>query len=155
MCNYFRRLVKVLKLRKVYVKHVFKCGVQTPWGWHRHAETCNSSEKTYFYVRCNCPLTWFYKWKLSKMHELCNFTIPQLVCYCRQWTQALLLNTAHSFFTYLPCILIIIKVFFYQLMHNWLVLKNKFKFVLKLTLKMSYMFRCKTPSSGSTIFEPC
>jgi len=34
-------------------------------------------------------------------------------------------------------------------------LKNGFKFALKLTLKSSYMFRCKTPSSGSTIFEPC
>jgi len=34
-------------------------------------------------------------------------------------------------------------------------LKTKFKFALKLTLKMSCMFRCKTPSSGSTIFEPC
>jgi hypothetical protein len=34
-------------------------------------------------------------------------------------------------------------------------LKNNFKFALKLTLKSSYMFRCKTPSSGSTLSEPC
>jgi hypothetical protein len=34
-------------------------------------------------------------------------------------------------------------------------LKNNFKFPLKLTLKSSYMFRCKTPSSGSTLSEPC
>jgi len=34
-------------------------------------------------------------------------------------------------------------------------LKNNFKFALKLTLKSSYMFRRKTPSSGSTLFEPC
>jgi len=33
-------------------------------------------------------------------------------------------------------------------------LKNKFKFALKLTLKSSYMFRCETPSSGSTLSEP-
>jgi len=40
-------------------------------------------------------------------------------------------------------------------MHNLIVLKKNFKFALKLTLKTSYMFRCKTPTSGSTIFEPC
>jgi len=34
-------------------------------------------------------------------------------------------------------------------------LKYNFKFALQLTLKSSYMFRCKTPSSGSTLFEPC
>jgi len=34
-------------------------------------------------------------------------------------------------------------------------IKNNFKFALKLTIKSSYMFRCKTPSSGSTLFEPC
>ena len=34
-------------------------------------------------------------------------------------------------------------------------LKNNFKFALKLTLKRFYMFRCKTPSSGSTLSEPC
>jgi len=34
-------------------------------------------------------------------------------------------------------------------------LKNNFKSALKLTLKSSYMFRCKTPSSGSPLFEPC
>ena len=34
-------------------------------------------------------------------------------------------------------------------------LKNSFKFPLKLTLKSSYMFRCKTPSSGSALFELC
>jgi len=34
-------------------------------------------------------------------------------------------------------------------------LKNNFKFALKFTLKSSYMFRCKTPSSGSTLSEPC
>jgi hypothetical protein len=32
-------------------------------------------------------------------------------------------------------------------------LKNKYKFALKLTLKSSYMFRCKTPPSGSTLSE--
>jgi len=26
---------------------------------------------------------------------------------------------------------------------------------LKLTLKSTYMFRCETPSSGSTLSEPC
>jgi hypothetical protein len=39
-----------------------------------------------------------------------------------------------------PCI--ITKDFFYQLMHNWIVLKNV-KFELKLTLKGSYMFLCE------------
>jgi hypothetical protein len=34
-------------------------------------------------------------------------------------------------------------------------LKNNFNFALKLTLKSSYMFRCKTPSSGSTLSETC
>ena len=34
-------------------------------------------------------------------------------------------------------------------------LKSNFKFALKLTLKSSYMFRCKTPSSGSALSEPC
>ena len=34
-------------------------------------------------------------------------------------------------------------------------LKNNFKFALELTLKSSYMFRCETPSSGSTLSEPC
>jgi len=34
-------------------------------------------------------------------------------------------------------------------------LKNNFKFALKSILKSSYMFRCKTPSSGSTLFESC
>jgi len=34
-------------------------------------------------------------------------------------------------------------------------LKNNFKFALKLTLKGSYMFQCKTPSSGSALFDPC
>jgi len=34
-------------------------------------------------------------------------------------------------------------------------LKNNFKFALKLTLKSFYMFLCKTPSSGSTLSEPC
>jgi len=33
--------------------------------------------------------------------------------------------------------------------------KNNIKFALKLTLKSSYMFRCKTPSSGSIPSEPC
>jgi len=59
------------------------------------------------------------------------------------------------FSTYIPCILIIIKVFSPtdgQLDS----LKNNFKFALKLTLKRSYMFRCETPSSGSSIpSEPC
>jgi len=34
-------------------------------------------------------------------------------------------------------------------------LKNNFKFALKLTLESFYMFRCKTPSSESTLSEPC
>jgi len=34
-------------------------------------------------------------------------------------------------------------------------IKNNFTFALKLTLKSSYMFQCKSPSSGSTLFEPC
>ena len=34
-------------------------------------------------------------------------------------------------------------------------LTNNFKFALKLTLKSSYMFRCKTLSSGSTLSKPC
>jgi hypothetical protein len=34
-------------------------------------------------------------------------------------------------------------------------LKDNFKFALKLTLKGSYMFQCKTPSSESTLSEPC
>jgi hypothetical protein len=34
-------------------------------------------------------------------------------------------------------------------------LKSNFKFSLKLTLKISYMFRCKTPPSGSTLSELC
>ena len=34
-------------------------------------------------------------------------------------------------------------------------LKNNFKLALKLTLKTSHMFRRKTPSSGSTLFESC
>jgi len=34
-------------------------------------------------------------------------------------------------------------------------LKNNFKFALKLTLKTSYVFRCKTASSGSTLPELC
>jgi hypothetical protein len=34
-------------------------------------------------------------------------------------------------------------------------LKNNIKFALKLTLKSSYLFWCKTPSSGSISFEPC
>jgi len=38
-------------------------------------------------------------------------------------------------------------------MHNWIVLKNNFKFALKLTLKSSYMFRCKTPSSGMYVCD--
>ena len=33
--------------------------------------------------------------------------------------------------------------FFNQLMHNLDSLKNKFKFELELTLKVSYMFRCE------------
>jgi len=33
--------------------------------------------------------------------------------------------------------------FSHQLMHNWIVLKNNFKFALKFTLKSFYMFRCK------------
>jgi hypothetical protein len=33
--------------------------------------------------------------------------------------------------------------FIHQLMHNWIVLKNNFKFALKLTLKGSYMLRCE------------
>ena len=39
-------------------------------------------------------------------------------------------------------------------MHHWIVLKTIFKFALKLTLKSAHMFRCKTPSSGSTLIEP-
>jgi hypothetical protein len=34
-------------------------------------------------------------------------------------------------------------------------LKNNLKFALKLTLKSSYMFWCETPSSESTLSEPC
>ena len=34
-------------------------------------------------------------------------------------------------------------------------LKINFKFALKSTLKSSYMFRCETPSLGSTLSEPC
>jgi hypothetical protein len=59
-----------------------------------------------------------------------------------------------DFFTSIPCILIIIKLFSptdAQLDN----LKNNFKFAIKFTLKSSYMFRCKTPSSGSTLFESC
>jgi hypothetical protein len=102
MCNYIRQLIIVLIVRKVYVKHVFKCGVLIPCGWHRHAETFKSSEITYFYVLCNCALTWFYKWKLNKMHGLCNFTIPHQVNYWRQSTQALLLHTIQSFMPISP-----------------------------------------------------
>jgi hypothetical protein len=57
-------------------------------------------------------------------------------------------------FTYIPCILIIIKLFspndtqFYGL-------KNNINFALKLTLKSSHMFRCETPSSGNIPSEPC
>jgi hypothetical protein len=60
----------------------------------------------------------------------------------------------HAGFTYIPCILKIIKVLSptdVQLDS----LKTKFKFALKLTLKSSYMFRCETPSSGSTLSESC
>ena len=52
------------------------------------------------------------------------------------------LNNLIIFFTYLPCILKIIKVFSptdAQLDS----LKNNFKFALKLTLKGSYVFRCE------------
>jgi len=51
--------------------------------------------------------------------------------------------------------LIIVKVFFSPTDAQFDSLKNNFKFVLKLTLKSSYMFRCETLSSGSTLFEPC
>jgi len=34
---------------------------ELPEGWHTQAETCNSSERTYFYVFCNSALTWSYK----------------------------------------------------------------------------------------------
>jgi hypothetical protein len=58
-------------------------------------------------------------------------------------------------FTYIPCILIIIKVFS-PTDAQFDSLKNKFKFALKFTLKGSYMFRCeKTPSSGSILFGTC
>jgi cobalamin biosynthesis protein CobD/CbiB len=46
-------------------------------------------------------------------------------------------------FTYLPCKLIIIKVFFSPTDAQLDSLKNNFKFALKLTLKGSYMFRCE------------
>jgi len=58
------------------------------------------------------------------------------------------------FLTYIPCNLIIIKVFSptdAQLDS----LKNNIKFALKLILKSSYMFRCETPSSGNIPSEPC
>jgi hypothetical protein len=38
------------------------------------------------------------------------------------------------FFTYIPCILILSK-FYYQLIHNWIVLKTILKFALNLALK--------------------
>jgi len=34
-------------------------------------------------------------------------------------------------------------------------LKKNINSALKSTLKSSYMFQCKTPSSGSTLSEPC
>ena len=100
--------------------------------------------------------------------ELGAYSWDSIVCISflaniiRQETvYAIISNTAITndsytpfFFMYIPSILIIIKVFS-QLMYNWIVLKNNFKFALKLTLKSSYMFRCKTPSSGSTLTEPC
>ena len=46
-------------------------------------------------------------------------------------------------FTYIPCILIIIKVFFSPTDAQLDNLKNNFKFALKLTSKDSYMFRCE------------
>jgi hypothetical protein len=60
----------------------------------------------------------------------------------------------HILYSFSPCILISIKVFSptdSQLDS----FKSNFKFALKLTLKSSYMFRCKTPSSGSTLSDPC
>jgi len=54
----------------------------------------------------------------------------------------------------MTCILIIIKVFS-PTDAQLDILKNNFQFALKSTLKSSYMFRCETPSSGSTLFEPC
>jgi hypothetical protein len=45
--------------------------------------------------------------------------------------------------------------FFHKLTHNWIVLKTILIFALKLTLKGSYMFRCETSSSGSTLSDPC
>jgi hypothetical protein len=47
------------------------------------------------------------------------------------------------FFTYIPCILII--TLFSPSDAQLDSLTNNFKFALKLTLKSSYMFRCKTP----------
>jgi hypothetical protein len=40
-----------------------------------------------------------------------------------------------SFFTVVPCILILSKFFIHQLMHKWIVFKTILKFALKLTLK--------------------
>ena len=59
-------------------------------------------------------------------------------------------KTIFFFFTYILCILIIIKDFS-PTDAKLNSLKNNFKFALKLTLKSSYMFWCKTPSSGSTL----
>jgi len=54
-------------------------------------------------------------------------------------------------FTYIPCILIIIKVFFYQLMHNWIVLKTTYgmktnwcHYFIRILLDL-YMFRAHRP----------
>ena len=45
-------------------------------------------ERTFVYSE-TCALIWFYRWKLSKMHGLCNFKISPLVNFWRRLTLVL------------------------------------------------------------------
>jgi hypothetical protein len=56
---------------------------------------------------------------------------------------------AFSFFTVVPCILILSKRFIYQLMRKRIALKKVLKFTLKQLLHVSV----QSPSSGSALFE--
>jgi len=33
-----------------YILSSYRFGVQTPWNWPKHAETCRECERPYFYV---------------------------------------------------------------------------------------------------------
>ena len=110
----------VFKNQQLHLKYLCDLArhwTQTPWRWHDSIEIC----KSVIFCEFIAHMLVIAQNNLKKN--------PTLLLWKRTGT----LNYQ--------------RFFFHQLMHNWIVIKNNFKFALKLTLKSYYMFRRKTPSS--------